>query len=52
VLSRRRYADDQLCLAIENWEGPAVVMWRCNTGENEEFVVSGAKNTTFKAIYV
>jgi hypothetical protein len=27
----------KLCVALENFEGPGVVMWSCNTGENEEF---------------
>ena len=40
VLSSLQYADNQLCLAIHNWEGPEVVMWGCNGGENEEFAVS------------
>ena len=26
------------CLAIENFNGPAVVWWGCNTGGNEEFI--------------
>eukprot|EP01051_Picozoa_sp_SAG22_P002154 SAG22_NODE_94_length_20824_cov_230.693718_15_plen_545_part_00 len=40
VLSSLQYADNKLCLAVQNWEGPAVVMWGCNNGENEAFVVA------------
>jgi hypothetical protein len=33
-------ADGKRCLAVQNWEGPEVVMWGCNKGENEEWVVA------------
>lgn len=31
-------AGSKMCLAMENWEGPGVVAYACNTGENEEMV--------------
>lgn len=30
-----------MCLAIQHFEGPQVVLWECNTGENEELVFAG-----------
>lgn len=33
-------ADGKRCLAVKNWEGPEVVMWGCNNGENEEWSVA------------
>eukprot|EP01043_Picozoa_sp_COSAG02_P034023 COSAG02_NODE_2356_length_9072_cov_14.450017_4_plen_630_part_00 len=30
-----------MCLAMQHFEGPEVVLWECNTGENEEFVFAG-----------
>eukprot|EP01047_Picozoa_sp_COSAG01_P068476 COSAG01_NODE_9906_length_2304_cov_2.481633_1_plen_350_part_00 len=31
----------KMCIAVQNWEGPTVVMWGCNNGENEEIVFAG-----------
>lgn len=38
------HADDgiKLCIAVENFEGPGVVGFKCNTGENEEFTFDAA----------
>jgi len=34
-------ADNKRCLAVEDFNGPGVVWYSCNTGSNEEFTVSG-----------
>ena len=34
--------DHSACLAIENFNGPGVVWWGCNTGSNEEFTLTGS----------
>ena len=31
-----------MCIAIENFNGPGVVAWTCNTGNNEEFTYDAA----------
>ena len=31
-----------MCIAIENFNGPGVVVWGCNGGNNEEFTYNAA----------
>jgi hypothetical protein len=38
-------AEAGMCLAIYNFEGPGVVAWSCNEGENEEFVFDASSTS-------